>query len=362
MERETTIRLRPGLFTEKERVFLESGDLTASLFLYDTGVAAVRLTNRRGAVIVLPFQGQQIWDAAFDGRTLTMKSMFSRPHPTRDYLANYGGFWIHCGATAMGNPGKEDTHPLHGELPNAPYQEAFLAVGTDERGLYVGVGGEYQHTVAFAHNYTARPLMKLYEEESILPVSMTITNLKKTGMELMYMAHVNFRPIDNARLVYSAPCSPRTVRVRKVIPPHVKPTPAYLKLLEDLSADPARHNLLAPGLAFDPEVVFFLDYKADASGWGHSMMVHPDGYASYIRHKPEVLDHGVRWISRTPDQDCFGLLLPSTAEPDGYHAEKAKGNVRVLPGGSAARFEVEAGLLLPEEVRKMEREIERILA
>jgi hypothetical protein len=362
MAEETTITLQPGYFTEKERIFAELGDLAASFFRYDTGVAAIRVRNRRGTVIMLPFQGQQVWDAAFDGRTLTMKSMFSHPYPTRDYMGNYGGFCIHCGATAMGNPGAGDAHPLHGELPNAPYERAFLTVGTDGRGPFMAVSGEYQHTVAFAHNYLARPEVRIYESEAVLPISMTVTNLKRSDMEYMYMAHVNFRPIDDARLVYSAPCTRETARVRTVIPSHVQATPRYRKLLEDLAADPARHNTLTPGMAFDPEVVFFLSYRADAKGWAHSLMVHPDGYASYIRHRPDVLDHGVRWISRTADQDCFGLALPSTAEPDGYHAEKAKGNVKVLPGGKSVRFDVEAGLLIPAEAARVSAEITRILS
>ena len=95
-------------------------ELKANLFLYPSGVHAIRLVNSRGEIIILPFQGQQIWSAIFDERELSMRSMFSIPKPTRSYLENYGGFLLHCGATAMGVPGDNDTHPLHGELPNAP--------------------------------------------------------------------------------------------------------------------------------------------------------------------------------------------------------------------------------------------------
>ena len=87
--------------------------------------------------------------------------------------------------------------------------------------------GEYRHTVAFSTNYAARPLAKLYAGASRCTVTLTVENLKKTSMELMYMAHVNFRPVDNGRLVYSAPCTPEHVRVRKSIPSHVKPGPGY---------------------------------------------------------------------------------------------------------------------------------------
>ncbi len=152
MNQETVLWLHRSFFSEKERKVAELGELSATVFLFDSGVAAVRVTNSRGQATILPFQGQQIWDARFDDRVLTMKSMFTQPHPTREYLATYGGLLIHCGATAMGVPTREDSHPLHGELPNAPYDTAWLALGSDERGPYMAVGGEYRHTIAFNYD------------------------------------------------------------------------------------------------------------------------------------------------------------------------------------------------------------------
>jgi len=352
MNTETVFHLHPSFFGEAERALAASGELAATAFVYPSGVQALRLSNAVGSIVVLPFQGQQIWDAQFHGRTLTMRSMFDQPYPNVEYLRTYGGFLLHCGATAMGVPAAGDTHPLHGELPNARYQTAYLLAGEDERGSYLAVGGEYRHTVAFATNYVARPLVKLYAGSSRLAVSLT--------MELMYLAHANFRPVDYGRLVYSAPCTPQHVRVRSSIPSHVRPAPGYHEFLEELAAHPDKHNVLAPGLAFDPEVVFFVDYLADAAGWAHSMQLHPDGSADFISHRPEQLDHGVRWISRTPDQAALGMVLPATAEPEGYSAEKAKGNVKTLSGGAQWRCDMEMGALKADEAQAMAAEIERI--
>jgi hypothetical protein len=180
-------------------------------------------------------------------------------------------------------------------------------------------------------------------------------------MELMYLAHVNFRPVDNGRLVYTAHCTPEHVRVRKSIPSHVRPPAGYAEFLSELSEHPERHNVLAPGMAFDPEVVFFIDYLSDSGGWAHSVQVHPDGSADYIGHRPDQLNHGVRWISRTADQDCLGIVLPATAEPEGYHAEKAKGNIRTLAAGQSARFDMEAGYLSSGEAAELETVIGGIL-
>jgi len=358
---ETILHLTPAFFAERERVLVEHGALTASAFRYASGVAALRLKNECGELIMLPFQGQQIWSAEFGGRNLTMKSMFSQPNATRAYLENYGGFLLHCGVTAMGVPAGADTHPLHGELPNAPYQQASLSAGEDARGAYLALRGEYEHTVAFNDHYVARPEVRLYAGSSRFPISIAIANLKKTPMSLMYLAHVNFRPVDYGRLVYTALCTPEHARVRRSIPSHVHPPAGFAEFLDALAAHPEQHNVLAPGLAFEPEVVFFIDYLADADGWAHTMQVHPDGSADYIAHRPAELDHGVRWICRTPDQDALGICLPATAEPEGYHAELAKGNVRSLAAGASVRFDMEAGYLAPGEVVQMAAKIEALV-
>ncbi len=357
----TKITLKPGMFAEHEQTLVEHGSLSASTFRFSTGVCGLRIRNAKGELVLLPFQGQQIWSVSFLGRNLTMKSMFDEPRATRDYLGTYGAFLLHCGASSMGVPTDEDNHPLHGELPNAPYSEAYLLTGEDDLGRYITLSGRYQETVAFSTNYVAEPRTTLHEDASLFGVSMTVTNLKQTPMELMYMAHVNFRPVDNSRLVYSAPCTPETVSLRASIPSHVTPGPGYLEFLDELAENPAKHNVLSPELSFDPEVVFYINYETDGEGWAHSMQVHPDGAADYIRYRPDQLDHGVRWICRTPDQDALGLILPSTAEPEGYTAEKAKGNIKTLAAGDQWRCDMVIGALPEARVAEMEATIEEIL-
>ncbi len=357
----TFIHLTPEFFNEKEKQLVEHGPLSVFTFRYPRGVCALRLKNERGQLILLPFQGMQIWSAEMNGRNLTMKSMFDSPHPTRTYLENYGGFLLHCGATAMGVPTQADTHPLHGELPNAPYDRAFLVLGEEGGKPFIGIGGEYRHTVAFSFNYLAETLVRLQAGASLFRVSMTVTNLKQTPMEFMYLAHINFRPVDNGRLVYSAACAPETVRVRTSIPSHVHPGPGYVEFIQDLKDHPERHHILKPGLKFDPEIVFTITYQADAEGWAHSMQLHPDGSADYVAHRPAQLDKGVRWICRTPDQDALGLVLPATAEPEGYLAEKAKGNLKVIPPQGKYLCEMVVGALAPVEAKAMEEKIEKIV-
>ena len=53
------------------------GELTARLFTYPTGVHGIELCNDLGSAIVLPFQGQQIWDCGMLGRRLTMDPLLT---------------------------------------------------------------------------------------------------------------------------------------------------------------------------------------------------------------------------------------------------------------------------------------------
>ncbi len=359
---ETTIHLQRNFFSEVEKTLAEHEEITASTFLYSTGVHALRLKNQHGELILLPFQGQQIWHTQFFNRPLTMRSMFTQPYPTTNYLRTYGGFLLHCGATAMGVPTSKDTHPLHGELPNAPYQTAQLIIGQDKQGAYMALTGSYQHTVAFSYNYIATPVIKLYAQATTMSISMIIDNLKQSAMDLMYLAHVNFRPIDHGQLIYSAPCTPEQVRVRSSIPAHISPPDGYRDFLTQLEANPAQHNILKPDMAFDPEVVFYINYKTDEAGWAYSMQQHPDGSADLISHRPNQLNHGVRWISRTADQDALGLLLPATAQPEGYTAEKAKGNLKTIPAGGQFHCQMEVGALSPDKAKAMSSKISQILA
>ena len=358
---ETAVYITPQFFGDQELTLVKCGGLTASTFCFGSGVCGVRLENELGELVLLPFQGQQVWSAEFGGRDLTMKSMFCEPNRTREYLETYGGFLIHCGASAMGVPSREDSHPLHGELPNAPYQRARLVLGSDEKGSFIGLSGRYQHTVAFTHNYLAEPLVKLYARSTLFTTTMTITNLKDSEMELMVLVHINFRPVDNGRLLYSAHSSPEHVRVRRSIPSHVPVRPGYAEFIEELGSHPERHNMLTPDLLFDPEIVFTVDYQTDQDGWAHTMQVHPDGSGDYVRHRPDQLDKGIRWICRTADQDALGMVLPATAEPEGYLAEKAKGNIKTLPPKGKFEYEIELGALDLEEVRRIGDRIAGIL-
>ena len=355
------VNLNTVNFTASEAVLAAGRGFTASVFRYRSGAAALRITNAVGEIIVLPFHGQQIWDATFHGRRLTMRSMFDEPLATTEYLRNYGAFFLHCGATAMGNPGPGDSHPLHGELPNAAYQSAELIVGEDEDGPYMGLTGTTRHTVAFAHNYEARPTLKLHGGGGRIKLDLAIRNLKNSTMDLMYLAHINFRPVDGSTLIDTVPDELKYIRVRTKLPEFFQPSENHRQLIELLKVDPARHREILPGRVIDPELVIAMDFKAGPDGWAHAMQILRDGTADFVSHRPEELAHGVRWITRTADQDALGLFLPATAEADGFTAEKAKGHILTLPPKGEFHCRMAFGALTPEEARDLHARIKAVV-
>lgn len=347
---ETRISLHPRIFGDAESTLASYAGLTASTFRYRSGVLGLRLANNEGSVSLLPFQGQQIWDAEFRGRQLGMRSIFAEPKPTRDFLSTYGALLIHCGVTAMGNPGAADSHPLHGELPNAPYDDAALLIGDDAAGPYMALTGSLHGARAFHYHYAVSTTVTLHGSGSRIGSLLTLHNLSSAPLVYMYMAHINFRPVDGSVLLDTAP-SPAGVRVLS--------GDLNVSQFDLIREQPERHRTISASLRYDPELVLALDCVAGPDGLVHAMQLHPDGQADFVTYHSADFDHAVRWISRGDGRDALGLLLPSTAEPEGYAAENAKGNLKVLASGSVVSFAVEFGALDRQEALELREKIQR---
>jgi hypothetical protein len=150
--------------------------------------------------------------------------------------------------------------------------------------------------------------------------------------------------------------------VRQVLPPFFAPSDDYLTYRDAVVADPSRHRTLIPGEPIDPELVMTMKAKADAEGWAHAMQVRPDGTADFVSFRPGELEYAVRWIARGADQDALGLVLPATAEPNGYLAARERGRlVRVAPGG-IFRCALHFGAMTADMAVNQERLISRIKA
>ena len=332
-----TLRLVPDMFGAVRRELLVRGDLRVTLFRYESGIEGLRIEHGVGHVDVLPFVGQQLWRAEFHGRPLAMTSTFEEPVVTTDYLSNNGAYFVHCGGSAMGNPGVSDEHPLHGELPNARYSGVVLVVGDDR----ITVRGGVTHRVSFGSYFSAVTSVTVTEGSGVLESRVELTNLSGEARQLMYLAHINFRPAVGGTIA------------DRLVPGRRPVTRADFELGTDrVPVDAAQlddgtvpfDRLLEAGMRVEPEVVQSVPAAADADGWVTTRQHHPDGTADVVAHRSADLTHTLRWLRRSADDQAFGFALPATAEADGLAAETGKGNVRHYGPGETLVAHIRHGI------------------
>ncbi len=351
LENDAVFHLSEDMFpVHGERILAESAAFKVTAFRYPSSVEGLRIENGRGQVTVLPYLGQMIWDAVFDGRRLTMGNVFPYPRNGASILDTYGAFAYHAGVLRNGTPGVEDDHPLHGEMPVARMDSSHLRFGHDDEDAFVEVGGHVEYVMGFGPHYIARPRVRLRAQSGLMEVEMAVENLSAHPMELMYMLHANFDFVPGARIHQPADYSAESTVVRQAIPGHVTPSQTFLELLDDLVGNPARMETLDEPDLYSPEQVFYIrGLGRGADGHTRLVMELPTGDAFTVSYRPEDLPHCVRWILNDGDAQVAAFALPSTCEPEGYTAEKAKGHIRMLAPGEQARFPVVLGYLKSDE-------------
>lgn len=348
------ISLDKKFFSEKKFRIFESEAFYAETWRYPSGIEALTMGNARGHLTILPFMGQMVWDAVFDGHDLTMKNMFRQPLPASTIVGTYGCYLYHSGLLRNGCPGKDDDHPLHGEMPCAPMDSATLVFGIDEAGEFLRLDGEYEYVMGFGNHYLAQPSIQLRADSGLFDASMAVTNLGGDNMELMYMCHMNQLFEKGAEIIQPMTYSPENVVTRTSVPDHVKPTSDWLEFLQLVAQSPDKMACLEEEEKYNPEFVFFLrNMKVDQVDNTHFLMKFVDGSGCYCRYSPLEFDHAVRWILSNADQKVAAFALPATCEPEGYLAEKEKGNVKTLTPGEKRTFNVRTGFLSPKECEQV---------
>ena len=353
--------LKPSFFTEKEFLLAEEGGLRAVAFRYSTGIEALRIENSRGYFVILPYQGQQLWDIHFDGRDLKMITGIREPRQTDRFLKTYGGFLYHCGIRSMGAPDAE--HPEHGDLPNCRYDAAWLEAGTDESGAWMEVGGAVEYRIAFTYECRFSPRCRLSAGKATVEVGAELENLRREPMEYAYLCHINFRPFDGGALYDTASRDPAEVTVHRVIPEDLSADAkkALGDYMDALEKDPSVMDKVgAAGQCYFPEICFTMRYKTDADGRGYTVQRLPEGGACYVCHPADQFPYGIRWISRTGTEASMGMILPATCEHLGYRYAKEHGQIRLLPPQGKRSYSLELGFLTEEEAAPVIEKIGRI--
>lgn len=340
------IKLKKSFFSSTPLEIARTEGCSAELFVYDSGIEAIRVRNRRGYLVVLPYCGQMIWQANFDGVDLAMSSMFKAPRPASDIVGTYGCFMYHSGLLRNGNPGIGDSHALHGEMPLAPMDRAGIEIGEDADGPWLAVVGEREYLMGFGDHYVARPRVTIRPDEATFEVCMEVENCAIDAMDLMYMCHANFAYVEGGRIVQPTSFANADTVVRTSVPAIVPSSGDYLCQLARMEADPSATEVVDSRIGFDPELVFYLKNLRQAEdGLVHVMMRRPAGDAFVVAYDPSVFSHLVRWLLANNKQKVCAFAMPATCGVEGYSEEKRLGNVRSLAGGETARFKIRLGYL-----------------
>lgn len=326
-------------FTYTPCLLLESEDFSVELFRYPAGIEAIRIHNRRGTVIVLPFLGQMVWDVNFDGRALTMGHRFKQPLPGDSIIDTYGCFAFHSGLLANGCPAAEDTHALHGEMACARMDTAWIVLEGDR----LSVEGETEYIKGFGHHYRAAPAVRLGASQARLVLEMNVTNLAGAPMPLQYMCHINSAWVAQGQFRQTIP--DEAFQLRRSLPAHVRPTPQWTAFTASLASDPAALRRLDQPEMYDPEIVFFADRLAQYGENVQFELHSPDGYALMTRFSTAQFPHATRWILHNADQQVAAYVLPATCRPEGFAAATRAGTLIALMPGEQRHFQVETGLL-----------------
>lgn len=334
----TRLTLWRELFTTQPRTLLANDEFTVSAFRYPSGVEALRLENGRGHLVVLPWLGQMIWDAVFDGRDLTMRNMFSQPKPAQTIVETYGCFAFHSGLLANGCPSPEDTHPLHGEMACAAMDEAWLELDGDSLCL----AGRYEYVMGFGDHYLAQPSVTLRKGSALFDINMAVTNLASVAMPLQYMCHMNYAYVPQATFSQNLPDEALTLR--ESIPAHVKPTEQWLAFNRRIQQGEANLSALTEPEFYDPEIVFFADRLDRYTDTPEFYMHAPDGTAFMTRFSSAQFNYVTRWILYNSDQQVAAFALPATCRPEGLLAAKQNGSLLSLAPQQTRHFSVTTGI------------------
>jgi hypothetical protein len=331
------VELQRAYFTDSSKIIFRNDEMTASIFRYPSGVEAIELKNLRGRMVVLPYMGQMIWDLEFDGANLKMKNMFSQPKKAASVIDTYGCFAFHSGLIRNGCPGPEDDHDLHGEMPCAEMDRAWLEI--TDNGIIIC--GETEYVKGFGHHYLARPTVKMFSRETFIEINMNVKNLSGSEMPLQYMFHTNYAYLENAVMKQNIPAS--AFKLRESIPGHVKPTEKWLDYNKKLLSGDEMITALNKPEMYDPEIVFFADkldhYLEDAE----FEMVSHDGTAFFTRFSTSEFNYATRWILHNSDQQVGAFVLPATCRPEGFLAAERSGTLLKLNAGEEKSFTVVTG-------------------
>ncbi|MGX2975315.1 aldose 1-epimerase family protein [Ursidibacter arcticus] len=332
------LHLSKSLFLSQETILLENEYFKISCFKYTSGVEALRLSNSKGYLVVLPYYGQMIWDAVFEGHNLCMKNMFNEPKLGSSIIDTYGCFSFHSGLLCNGCPSPEDNHPLHGEFPCAQMDNCWLEISDNK----ISVISQYEYVKGFGHHYLSKPSVVLYQDSSLFNINLSVTNLSSVKMPLQYMCHMNYCYEEGASFEQNIPED--IIELRESIPAHVIPTPKWLDFNNSLKKSKSTLTKLTQSELYDPEIVFFMDNLSKYQDKLVYRMISPKGHIYRTEFSSDQFNYATRWVLYNADQQVAAFVLPATCRPEGFKAAQKNNSLIFLNPYETKEFSVLTGI------------------
>ena len=332
-----TIPLHKEHFTKQKQLIAHSNNFEVNAFVFNSGIEALEIKNNQGHLIVLPFLGQIIWDAKFLGIDMCMKNMFSEPKKSNGIIGTYGCFAFHSGLISNGCPSPEDNHLLHGEMPCAPMDSAWLEI---EMGCLT-VKGQYEYVMGFGEHYLATPSISLEANASLFDIKMKVKNLGSKPMPLQYMCHMNTAYVEGATFEQNIP--DEAIKLRETIPGHVKPTEQWLDYNEMLKVSPPIQSL-TDNKMYDPEIVYFMDKLSKFTDEAIFEMTISKDNKLITHFDTSMFYYATRWILYNGDQTVGAYVLPATCRPEGFLAAQLNDTLLYLATNEEREFKVRTGI------------------
>ena len=332
--------LNHAMFSDAKYLLYEDDNFKAETYKFPDGIEALKVSNSRGYLTLLPFYGLIVWDAVFDGIKLKEKDGFKQPHWGNQIADTYGAFEFTSGLLANGNPGPEDHHVQHGEAATARMDHAYLEVGDDDS---ITVQSDYEYIKGFGDHYIEKPSVTLHQDSGLFDIRQHVKNLSGYApMTLQYMCHLCYAYVDNAVMTSNIP--DEAFQLRTSVPAHVHPTPEWTKFTDELEKSGKMIDKLDDASHYDPEIVFFSKDLRKYTDKAEFRMDLGNGHSFLTTFDTENLPIVTRWILFNADQQVAAYCLPGTCTPEGQTAAKKAGTLIMLQPGEEKDFHVVTGL------------------
>jgi hypothetical protein len=304
------------------------------------GVGSIRVRTAAGLEFsVLPEKGLDIFEASYQGRSLSWHSPVGVVHPAfydpRDiqWLKTFpGGLLSTCGLISVGSHSEDQGEQLglHGAIGNTPAENVAWEENWTGDDCTLCVSGTVRETRVHGQNLVLRRSIETSLAARTISVRDSVENQGFQATPLMLLYHLNFGfPLLTDRSRFYAPSEKVEARNE-----HSRGT-----IQEWAQFGPPAQSL--------PERVYYHDMKANAAGTATVALLNDDGARDFgvaVQYSAASLPSFVQWKMTSVNHFVLGLE-PANCRVEGRKAERERGTLVILEPGEKRDSFVEISIL-----------------